>query len=143
MLYAGEFFWITKNGIWMCYAIVKFGLILHIDFSWALGWDLCFKKRRRRGKGGEEGEEIQLSCTRTRRRKKGKERAMMARVWNFVAPLWWTPSFFELPPNLPSLASWEVYEAQGNFGIKRFWGPIRASLSTFHFFSKPMAHVWY
>jgi hypothetical protein len=68
---------------------------------------------------------------------------MMARVWNFVAPLWWTPSFFELPPNLPSLASWEVYEAQGNFGIKRFWGPIRASLSTFHFFSKPMAHVWY
>jgi len=34
-----------------------------------------------------KGEEMQLNCARTKRRRKGKEGATMAQVWNFTAPL--------------------------------------------------------
>lgn len=117
LLYAGEFFWITKNGIWMCYAIVKFGFILHIDSSWALGWDLCFKKRRRRGKrgkkkGGGRGKKYNLVAL----EQKGEKKERRRQWWQECGTLW--HHYGELQAFLNFLQTYQVWQ------VGRFMKPI-------------------
>lgn len=136
LLFISDFFSITKSGIWMCYAIVRFGIILHTNFGWALGWNLCFKRRKRgREKKKEGGRNALQLCEdkKEKKRKGGNNQGMSVELRDAIMVNF---KLFWASPKLAKFGRLGGSRGPRRLEIRNVRGPMWTSFFIFQFFSK-------